>query len=89
MLLDQAVAHDDDPVGHRHRLDLVVGDVDGGGAELVMQPLDLDAHGLRSWASRLDSGSSNRNTCGSRTMARPIATRWRWPPDSWLVRRSR
>ena len=36
----------------------------------------------RSLASRLDSGSSNRNACGSRTMARPMATRWRWPPDS-------
>ena len=36
----------------------------------------------RSLASRLDSGSSIRNACGSRTMARPIATRWRWPPDS-------
>jgi hypothetical protein len=31
----------------------------------------------------LDSGSSNRNTFGSRTMARPMATRWRWPPESW------
>ena len=36
----------------------------------------------RSLASRLESGSSNRNTCGLRTMARPIATRWRWPPES-------
>jgi hypothetical protein len=34
--------------------------------------------------SRLDSGSSNRNTCGLRTIARPIATRWRWPPDRSL-----
>ncbi len=33
-------------------------------------------------ASRLLSGSSNRNTLGCRTMARPMATRWRWPPDS-------
>ncbi len=36
-----------------------------------------------SFASRFDSGSSNRNTCGWRTIARPIATRWRWPPESW------
>ncbi len=41
----------------------------------------------RSLASRLDSGSSNRNTLGSRTMARPIATRWRWPPESSRGRR--
>ena len=37
---------------------------------------------MRSLASRLDSGSSSRNTCGCRTSARPSATRWRWPPDS-------
>ena len=43
----------------------------------------------RSFASRFDSGSSNRNTLGWRTTARPIATRWRWPPDSALGRRSR
>ena len=36
----------------------------------------------RSSASRLESGSSNRKTLGSRTMARPMATRWRWPPES-------
>ena len=36
----------------------------------------------RSLASRLESGSSIRNAAGSRTIARPIATRWRWPPDS-------
>src|SRR6185295_2861208 len=36
----------------------------------------------RSLASRFDNGSSNRNTLGSRTIARPIATRCRCPPDS-------
>ena len=35
----------------------------------------------RSFASRFESGSSIRNACGFRTIARPIATRWRWPPD--------
>src|SRR3954466_9422193 len=35
----------------------------------------------RSLASRFDSGSSNRNTCGLRTMQRPSATRCCWPPD--------
>src|SRR5918911_739765 len=38
----------------------------------------------RSFASRLESGSSNRNTFGLRTIARPMATRWRWPPESCL-----
>ena len=36
----------------------------------------------RSFASRFESGSSIRNACGLRTIARPIATRCRWPPDS-------
>ena len=44
LLLDLAVAHEHDPVGERHRLDLVVGDVDHGRAELLVQPLDLAAH---------------------------------------------
>ncbi len=35
----------------------------------------------RSLASRFESGSSIRNTSGWLTMARPRATRWRWPPD--------
>ena len=43
----------------------------------------------RSLASRLDSGSSIRNALGWRTMARPIATRWRWPPDRFDGLRSR
>ena len=29
----------------------------------------------RSFASRFDSGSSIKNTCGERTIARPMATR--------------
>ena len=43
-LLDHAVVHDDHAIGERHRLDLVVGDVDGRGAHLLVHPLDLDAH---------------------------------------------
>ena len=42
----------------------------------------------RSFASRFESGSSSRNACGSRTIARPIATRCRWPPESCAGRRS-
>src|ERR1700733_9794738 len=42
----------------------------------------------RSLASRLDNGSSNRKTCGFRTMARAIATRWRCPHPSCGGRRA-
>src|SRR5439155_9800105 len=43
----------------------------------------------RSFASRLERGSSIRKALGSRTIARPIATRWRWPPDRLAGLRSR
>src|SRR4051794_21633453 len=40
-------------------------------------------------ASRLDRGSPKRKAVGLRTMARPNATRWRWPPESaWGLRSS-
>ncbi len=42
----------------------------------------------RSLASRFESGSSMRKACGWRTIARPSATRWRWPPDSARGRRA-
>ncbi len=43
----------------------------------------------RSAASRFESGSSKRKSFGVRTMARPMATRWRWPPESSAGRRAR
>jgi hypothetical protein len=43
-LLDPPAAHHRDPVGHAHRLVLVVRDQDGGEAEAPLQPLDLDLH---------------------------------------------
>ena len=42
-LLQAAVADDGDAVGHGHRLDLVVGDVDEGGAEPAVQLDQLEA----------------------------------------------
>ena len=36
-LLQHAAAHDGDPLAERHRLDLVVGDVDRGHAEALVQ----------------------------------------------------
>jgi hypothetical protein len=43
-LLDDAVVHDHDLVGHGHGLDLVVRDVDRGGLQALVQLLDLGAH---------------------------------------------
>src|SRR3990172_3516033 len=43
-LLDPAVVHDDDPVGHRERLLLIVRDVDEHKTELALEVAQLDAH---------------------------------------------
>ena len=45
-LLDTALVHDGDAVGHRHRLELVVGDVDSGRVDAVVQLAQLAAHQL-------------------------------------------
>ena len=42
-LLELALVHDRDPGAHRHRLDLVVGDVDRGRAEALVEARDLGA----------------------------------------------
>jgi len=49
-LLDAAVVHDDDLVGHGHGLDLVVGHVHGGGLQPLMRLAVVDATPLRAGA---------------------------------------
>src|SRR6185503_11775287 len=44
LLLDQAVAHDDDHVAHRQRLLLVVGHVDERDPHLALERLELELH---------------------------------------------
>ncbi|KFE34238.1 phenol hydroxylase [Thioclava atlantica] len=43
-LLGHPAVHHDHPVGHRHRLDLIVGHIKRGDPELALQFADLDAH---------------------------------------------
>ena len=43
-LLDNTVVHHHHPVGQRHRLDLVMSDIHGCGANRLMHFLDLGAH---------------------------------------------
>ncbi len=43
-LLDDAVIHDDDGIGHREGFFLVVGDIDKGDAEFLMHLLKLELH---------------------------------------------
>ena len=44
VLLDDPVADQADPIGHRQRLGLVVGHIEGGGPEALLQAPDLAAH---------------------------------------------
>ena len=65
VLLDLPVTHDDDHVAHRHRFHLVMGHVHHRGLEPPVELDELLAHGdAQVRASRLLSGSSNRNTLG-------------------------
>ena len=81
-LLHPSAVHHDDLVGHRHRLDLVVGHIDGRGrAQPLVQVLQFGAR-LHPQL-RIQVRSAARRTgkpAGSRTIARPIATRCRCPP---------
>ena len=43
-LVDHAMIHHRDAIGHRHRLDLVVRDVDGRRVDAIVQRAQLDAH---------------------------------------------
>jgi hypothetical protein len=43
-LVDHAMIHYRDAIGHRHRFDLVVCDVNGGRADAIVQRTQLDAH---------------------------------------------
>ena len=43
-LQEHALAHHRHAVAHRHRLDLVVGDVDRGDAEVLLERLDVGSH---------------------------------------------
>ena len=64
-LLQAPGRHDRDAVGHRHGLDLVVGDVDDRRLDPPVQVDELEPGGGR-LASRFESGSSMRYACGRR-----------------------
>ena len=53
-----------------------------------MEPRDLDAHMDAQLGVEVGERLVEEEHLRMRTMARPIATRWRWPPDSSLGWRS-
>src|SRR5437899_1195498 len=87
-LLDPALVEDGEAVAHRQRLVLVVRDVDEGDPKILLQALEEQLHLLAQLQVEAPRGSSSSSTCGRLTSARASATRWRWPPESWLGLRS-
>ncbi len=77
-LLDHAILEHHDTLAERHRLDLIVGDVDHGGTELAVQLRDLGAHAVAQLGIQIGQRLvEQKNTDDSRTIARPSATRCR------------
>ena len=81
-LLQNPVVHDGDVVGHRHRFDLIMSDIDGRRIVLDMQAPNSVRISSRSFASRAPIGSSINMALGRRTSARPMVTRCISPPAS-------
>ena len=63
-LLEHALLHHRDTIPHGHGLDLVVGDVHGRDAEILLELEDLGAHLRGAWRPGSTGGSSIRKACG-------------------------
>jgi hypothetical protein len=78
-LLDPVAVHHHRAVGERHRLDLVMGHIDGGGAHLLMHALDLGFASARAaWRRDWTTESSNRKTFGLRERLGDIEDAGSW-----------
>jgi len=66
-----------------NRLDLIVRDIDRRGLQALVQFLDLSAHSHAQLGVEVGQRLIEQEDFRSRTIARPIATRWRWPPESF------
>ena len=79
----RAVVHDDDPVGHRERLFLVVRDVDEHQPELALEVAQLDAHAQLEQAVEVAERLVEQERLRACvTSTRASATRCCWPPES-------
>ena len=76
-LLDASGAQHHDAVGQGHGLDLIVSDVDHGAADLPVKGGKLLARGDAQLRIQVRQRLVEQEDLGSRTIARPMATRWR------------
>jgi hypothetical protein len=82
-LLDHALVHHHNAVGHGQRFFLIVRHHDGGHAQALVQAPDFGAQVAAHRASSALSGSSSSGKPGDSARARASATRCCWPPDNW------
>lgn len=82
LLDDLPVAHHHNLIGQSHRLHLVMGDIDHGGIDALVKGFDLRAQLHPQLGVKVRQRLIEQENLGVLTMARPIATRWRWPPES-------
>ena len=86
-LLDHAVAHHREPVGHRQGFLLVVRHVDERHADRLLDRLELELQVLAQLGVQGAQRLVEEQHPGLSTSARASATRCCWPPDSWPGRR--
>ena len=67
----------------------VVGDVQDGDAQILVQLANLLQDRRAQEASTIETGSSAISSLGLSTRARATAMRWRWPPLNWCGKRPR
>ena len=82
-LLGLALVHDDDAVGDRQRLFLVVRHEDRGDAEILLDRADLLAERHAHLGVERGERLIEKQHCGFGASARASATRCCWPPESW------
>ncbi|GAC1045118.1 hypothetical protein thsrh120_51220 [Rhizobium sp. No.120] len=81
-LLDMAALHNRDLVGHGHGFHLVVGYIDGRRIESLMQLPDFFTHLYTQLGVEVGQRLIEQEVLRRADDCRPMATRWRWPPES-------
>ena len=81
---DPALLHDHQPVAHMGDDGEIVADQDVGEVRARREGRSSRLR-ISAWTetSSAEVGSSRSRTSGSSISARAMATRWRWPPESW------
>ena len=80
---DLSLRHDDHAIAELSDDTEVMADQDDRESEADAQVRDQVQNLARIETSSALTGSSAMSTRGSIASARAIATRWRWPPESW------